>query len=98
VDLKGDWFTARHTTLIPNPLPQAANWSSTIEGGYAGDGSFLVSVINETATALAGAAIEEMKQRTTIRPEWTGVGLGWMRSWLGAREWRLPCLDVYVRL
>ena len=63
-----------------------------------GDATFLASVANETATALAGAAVEEMKRRIDFRHEWTGIGVEWIRSWLGAREWRLPCLDVYIRL
>lgn len=68
-------------------------------GGYnSGEASFLASAINQTASALAGAAVEELKRRIEITPEWTGIGLEWVRSWLGAREWRLPCLDVYIRL
>ena len=30
--------------------------------------------------------------------EWTGIGLEWLRSLLGRREWTLPCIDVKVRL
>lgn len=30
--------------------------------------------------------------------EWVGVGLGWLRGAAGRREWRLPCMDVVVRL
>lgn len=56
------------------------------------------TAINETASVLAGAAVEEMRRRMIPRAEWTGFGLGWIRSWLGGREFRLPCLDVYVRL
>ncbi|KAF8454903.1 bladder cancer-related protein BC10-domain-containing protein [Terfezia claveryi] len=29
---------------------------------------------------------------------WTGIGLDWLRSLVGRREWRLPCVDVNVRL
>ena len=29
---------------------------------------------------------------------WTGIGLGWLRNVVGRREWRLPCVDVNVRL
>ncbi|KAI5800279.1 hypothetical protein DFH27DRAFT_482552, partial [Peziza echinospora] len=29
---------------------------------------------------------------------WTGIGLEWLRSLVGRREWRLPCVDVNVRL
>jgi hypothetical protein len=58
----------------------------------------LASALNKTAAALAGAALEELKKRTDIRTEWTGIGLEWMRSLLGRREWKLPCVDVQVRL
>lgn len=29
---------------------------------------------------------------------WTGIGLNWLRNSVGRREWRLPCVDVNVRL
>lgn len=93
VDLSRNWFQASHTTSLPYPPSQAVEWSRASE-----DGSFLANAINETALIMGGAIVEEMKRRTMIRPEWTGIGIGWMRSWLGTREWRLPCLDVYVRL
>ena len=94
-----DFFSPRQfTSPIPNPLPQATNCSGIHENGHAGDGSFLITAVNETASALAGAAVEEIRQRMTPKTEWTGVGLGWIRSWLGGREFRLPCVDVYIRL
>lgn len=30
--------------------------------------------------------------------EWTGIGLEWLRSLLGQREFTLPCVDVKIRL
>ncbi|KAL7275187.1 hypothetical protein RUND412_001886 [Rhizina undulata] len=27
---------------------------------------------------------------------WTGIGLDWLRTAIGRREWRLPCVDVNV--
>ena len=33
-----------------------------------------------------------------VHPEWTGLGLEWLRSLLGKREWTLPCVDVKIRL
>jgi hypothetical protein len=62
------------------------------------DASFLANAVNDTTLALAGAAMEELKRRMAGRREWTGIGIEWLRSWLGAREWRVPCVDVYVRL
>ncbi|KAF8242260.1 hypothetical protein K440DRAFT_565747 [Wilcoxina mikolae CBS 423.85] len=29
---------------------------------------------------------------------WTGIGLNWLRTAVGRREWRLPCVDVNIRL
>jgi len=53
-----------------------------------------VDVLNSTAVNLAAAAMEDVK----FQPEWTGIGVGWLRSLLGRREWKLQCLDVTVRL
>ena len=54
-----------------------------------------VEVLNTTASALAGAAAEELARR---RAEWTGLGMEWLRSLLGRREWRIECMDIYIRL
>lgn len=94
-DIHSNWFEPRHlSSPLPNPLPQAgsAKHHNTEEL------SFLTAVVNDTGVALAGATIQELKRRMASKPEWTGIGLEWIRSWLGAREWRLPCLDVYIRL
>ena len=45
-----------------------------------------------------GTAVEAVGRKLQSRPEWTGIGFGWLRSLLGVREWRLPCLDVIIRL
>lgn len=52
-------------------------------------------MINTTANALVGAAADQVAQ---ARTEWTGIGMEWLRSLLGKREWRIDCLDVYIRL
>ena len=57
-----------------------------------------VGALNNTAVALAGTALEEAKRRLAMRTEWTGIGVEWLRSLLGRREWRVPCVDVYIRL
>ena len=85
--------------LLPNSLPHATDWLEPIGYGHSEEGSYLVHAVNETATALASAVVEDVKHRLALQhSEWTGVGAGWMRNWLGARQWRVPCVDVYVRL
>ncbi|KAJ0107753.1 hypothetical protein J7T55_000015 [Diaporthe amygdali] len=51
--------------------------------------------VNATANAMMGAAVEQVAQ---TRSEWTGIGMEWLRTLLGKREWRIECLDVYIRL
>lgn len=58
----------------------------------------VLGAVNNTAAALVGTAFEQAKRRLGTRTEWTGIGVEWLRSLLGKREWRLPCLDVNVRL
>lgn len=60
--------------------------------------TFVASAVQETAKTLVAAGAEELKKRLLLRSEWTGIGMRWIRSLLGRREWRLPCLDVHVRL
>jgi len=55
----------------------------------------VTDMISTTAGAMATAATEKMAQ---TRADWTGVGLEWLRSLLGKREWRVDCLDLSIRL
>jgi hypothetical protein len=55
----------------------------------------VADMINTTAGAFAGAVTEQIARTKT---EWTGLGMEWLRSLLGRREWRIDCLDVYIRL
>lgn len=67
---------------------------------------YVFETVNTTTKALTGAAVEETQRRLAmngtsareLRDEWTGIGLEWLRSLLGRREWTLPCVDVKVRL
>ena len=79
---------------LPNPLPQALSQSSTSSidttTNATEDVAFLLEAVNQTAGALGNAALQEIERSV--------VGLEWVRSWLGGREWRVPCLDVNIRL
>lgn len=54
-------------------------------------------MLNTTANAMLGQAADQVAQ-AQARSEWTGIGMEWLRSLLGKREWRIDCLDVYIRL
>lgn len=55
----------------------------------------VAEMLNSTARALAGAAADQVAAK---RAEWTGLGMEWLRSLLGRREWRIECMDIYIRL
>lgn len=55
----------------------------------------VVEMVNTTAAAVANAALEAVSEH---KPEWTGLGIEWLRSLLGKREWRIDCMDIYIRL
>lgn len=52
----------------------------------------VVEMVNTTAKAAARSIAE------VAHPEWTGLGVEWLRSLLGKREWRIDCMDIYIRL
>jgi hypothetical protein len=50
---------------------------------------------SSTAKTLAGAAVDHISAR---RAEWTGLGVEWLRTLLGKKEWRIDCMDIYIQL
>ncbi|OOF96161.1 hypothetical protein ASPCADRAFT_207520 [Aspergillus carbonarius ITEM 5010] len=105
-DLRGDWFSPRYSTTTTT----AAAIDSVNETTLA---SYVFETVNSTTKALAGAVLDEAQRRLAlnnnngslssslspaVQDEWTGIGLEWLRSLLGRREWTLPCVDVKVRL
>ncbi|KAE8150753.1 bladder cancer-related protein BC10-domain-containing protein [Aspergillus avenaceus] len=96
-DLRGDWFSPRFTS---ESSPAMISPNETIAG-------YVLETVNTTAKVLTSAVVDEAQRRLALdgssAPElgsdgWTGVGLEWLRSLLGRREWTLPCVDVKVRL
>ncbi|EAS37107.1 uncharacterized protein CIMG_02461 [Coccidioides immitis RS] len=102
IDFKSDWFAPRFAT------PASAAVGNATQDPASGLTQYVLETMNSTATALATAAFEEAKRRVAPSagidlagdqiPQWTGIGLEWLRSLLGRREWTLPCVDVKVRL
>ncbi|GLI72412.1 hypothetical protein PoHVEF18_000587 [Penicillium ochrochloron] len=99
-DLRSNWFAPRYSSA---PAESFLSGNATMEAPLPGDSlaGFVFDTFNSTAKALAGAALESAQQKLGVEArseEWTGVGLEWLRSLLGRREWTLPCVDVKVRL
>ncbi|KAI0020451.1 bladder cancer-related protein BC10-domain-containing protein [Xylariomycetidae sp. FL0641] len=104
-DFSSNWFAPRppsSSAVSPNPSLSTCNGNATVtalsdpalDDAYAFNAT-AVEMLNSTATALAGAAAEELARK---KEEWTGLGIEWLRSLLGKREWRIECMDLYIRL
>ena len=72
-----------NATVAGNALDQVVEFGTTM---------------NDTARALGLVAFQEAQKALPGRPEWTGIGVGWLRSLRGRREWMVPCVDVKIRL
>jgi hypothetical protein len=94
-DFSSNWFEPRNSGSSFST--GIGGWSGTSNDTFDKIGIY-TGAINNTAFALVGTALEEAKRQVAINIEWTGIGVEWLRSLLGRREWRLPCVDVYVRL
>jgi len=98
-DLHSNWFEPRHLSF---PLANSNVHSQSAPDTTNSTVTLVATALAETGIALANAAVEEIRRAITpkasAKAEWTGIGVEWIRSWLGAREWRVPCLDVNIRL
>ncbi|KAH6645903.1 bladder cancer-related protein BC10-domain-containing protein [Truncatella angustata] len=91
-DFSSNWFAPRSS---PSSYYDCAGNCTTVLEGEKGFNETALDMLNTTATALVGAAADELTKR---KAEWTGLGIEWLRSLLGRREWTIECMDVNIRL
>ncbi|KAM0298774.1 hypothetical protein HYE67_009590 [Fusarium culmorum] len=84
-DFSSNWFLPRPTTqILPSDEIAEATFNSTA-----------LEMVNTTVAAIVKSASEDLEAR---RAEWSGLGIEWLRNLLGKREWRIDCMDIYIRL
>lgn len=93
-DFSSNWFEPRQHSFDRSSNTTNSSLSNPALETF----SIYAGALNSTAAAMAGSAFEGTKRRLAMRTEWTGIGVEWLRSLLGRREWRIPHVDVYVRL
>jgi len=102
-DFRGDWFSPRFSSPL-STIGAPATPTTPRDSATTGLAEYALETVNTTAAAVASAAFEEAKRRLSpehmavAHPEWTGMGVEWLRSLLGRREWTLPCVDIKIRL
>lgn len=73
------------TALLRDPLVETA--------------SIVASAVNSTAETVIKAAVESIRRKTPPVPHVNGgAGFEWAKGLVGKKEWRIPCLDVLVRI
>ncbi|KAI0415162.1 bladder cancer-related protein BC10-domain-containing protein [Xylaria grammica] len=96
-------YTTSLESWIESNGPANATTTAAMTAAAAADPAFYtffnsttMETLNINVTALARIASESLAQRK--KTEWTGLGIEWLRSLLGKREWRIECMDVNIRL
>lgn len=60
--------------------------------------SAAVSAINSTLSSVAQSALQGFKRKPEVNLEEPISVAAWLKELLGKKEWRIPCIDVAVRL
>jgi hypothetical protein len=105
-DFESNWFTQRappgtpwlssaYEQLIKSDVATTTSASPANPHLHDDFNSTALEMLNTTASALAGVAADELARK---KAEWTGLGIEWLRSLLGRREWRIDCMDLNIRL
>ncbi len=100
-DFGSNWFEPRpggsflHLPVASWSADSGDNTTTTVDGFNSTATAVVAEMVNTSASVLVSAATEQLSR---TRAEWTGLGMEWMRSLLGKREWRIDCLDIYIRL
>ncbi|TQW06153.1 Bladder cancer-related BC10-like protein [Cordyceps javanica] len=93
-DYNSNWFLPRPG----NPLEEAASSSCSGLDCPVALNSSSAAVYNGAVLRLLNSTVTTLSSVAATKPEWTGLGLGWLRNLLGQREWQIECMDIYIRL
>jgi galactokinase/mevalonate kinase-like predicted kinase len=62
----------------------------------------VATAVMDTASSLAVAAVDAVRRKTvgegTVGSKVAGAGAEGLLKIFGKREWRVPCLDILIRL
>jgi hypothetical protein len=93
-------------STLPNPLLAASSYSSStlFSSESLNKGSGIQNAVGDVVGGLVSEGVQSVKDAIvglgsgSGEGEVEGLGLDWVRNLLGAREWRVPLLEVDVRL
>jgi hypothetical protein len=88
-----------HTPWFEQPLPSSATNVATNGTSMGETAAVFVQAANQTAQALVKAAVQGVKEKAAGAGGQAGAaGYEWAKGLVGKKEWRIPCMNVLVRL
>lgn len=102
-DFNANWFEPRWKppASITETAGSLLSGNATLAEALGETASIAISAINGTGGSLASAAMESVKRRAAggnDGAQVSGSGFEWLRSLIEKRQFRIPCVDVIVRL
>lgn len=98
-DFRSDWFEGRDSTLSDAYLDaQHPQRSDSLQEAAFETASVAASALNSTMVSMAQSALNGFKRRSTVEEQSTISGAQWLKELFGKKEWRIPCIDVAIRL
>jgi len=101
-DWRSDWFEPRSNLLFSSSDSDAAQSTSLNQSipraAFETASAAAASVMNSTAATVAQTALEGLSKSLYGQEQGYISGAQWLRELVGKKEWRIPCLDVIVRL
>lgn len=72
--------------------------ASTLQNAALEHVSIAASIVNSTVSSVAQSALQGFKRKPEVDIEQQISVAAWLKELLGKKEWRIPCIDVAVRL
>ncbi|OCL13082.1 hypothetical protein AOQ84DRAFT_395271 [Glonium stellatum] len=96
-DFHTAWFEPRLPYDQSSRLP--SNETNPTRNGAFETASIIASAVNSTAETIVKAAVDGIHRRAPLASQTSGgAGFEWAKGLVGKKEWRIPCLDVLVRI
>ncbi|KAK7514887.1 uncharacterized protein IWZ02DRAFT_171074 [Phyllosticta citriasiana] len=100
-DFNTSWFEP-NTRYHPEPTKNATS-ESTSNATFMTDlametVSLAASATNETAGALVSAAMDMFSRKRTPDAQVSAGAADWSKGLFARKEWKVPCMDVIIRL
>jgi len=92
-----------HTPWFEAPLAEttelALNGTTPFRDSMLDTAGVFVQAANHTAAALLKSAAEGIQEKMTGAHDASGgANYEWVKGLVGKKEWRVPCLDVLIRI